>query len=118
MEKAFTKLLSNKNGEPILIKALLKSPEGRDLFLKRCDELFDTVLSEAHFLQVLEELVAQIRSEVPADRARWGRSVDSWEKAIQTIRNFVKDGQRHEILKQDLKEYFGLSAEEMAAYFG
>ena len=118
VEKAFTKLLSNKNGEPILIKALLKSPEGRDLFLKRCDELFDTVLSEAHFLQVLEELVAQIRSEVPADRARWGRSIDSWEKAIQTIRNFVKDGQRHEILKQDLKEYFGLSAEEMAAYFG
>jgi hypothetical protein len=117
-EKAFTKLLSNRNGDPALIKALLQSPQGRDLFLKRCDELFDSVLSEEHFLQVLDGLTEQIRSEMPADRERWGRSVTKWETEMQKLRDFVKDGKRINILKADLKDYFGLSEDEMTKYFG
>lgn len=117
-ERSFSKLLSNRCGDPILIKALLQSPQGRDLFLKRCNELFDTVLSEEHFLQELDELTAQIRSEIPADRERWGRSVSKWETEMQKLRDFVKDGKRIKILKEDLKEYFGLSNDEMTEYFG
>lgn len=117
-EKAFTKLLSNRNGDPALIKALLQSPQGRDLFLKRCDELFGSVLSEEHFLQVLDGLTEQIRSEMPADRERWGRSVTKWETEMQKLRDFVKDGKRINILKADLKDYFGLSEDEMTKYFG
>ena len=117
-EKAFTKLLNNRCGDPQLIKALLKSPQGQDLFLKRCDTLFDTVLSEEHFLQVLDQLTDQIHSEIPADRERWGRSVAKWETEIQKIRDFVKDGKRIDILKEDLKEYCSLSEAEMTQYFG
>lgn len=117
-EKAFTSLLKNRNGDRDLINALLKSPQGKDLFLKRCDDLFDTVLSEEHFLRELDQLVAQIESEIPADRERWGRSVSGWEKSIQTIRDFVKDGKRTAILQENLKELFGLTEDEMKAYFG
>lgn len=117
-EKAFTKLMNNRCGDPELINALLQSPQGRDQFLKRCDELFDTTLSQEHFLQVLDRLADQIRSEIPADRERWGRSVSKWEKEMQKIRDFVKDGKRIEVLKQDLQERFGLSEKEMIAYFG
>ena len=117
-EKAFTKLLSNRCGDPVLINALLQSSQGQDLFLKRCNELFDTVLSEEHFLQVLDQLADQIRSEMPADRERWGRSVSKWEKEMQKLRDFVEDGKRIEVLKEDLKERFGLSQEDMTRYFG
>ncbi len=117
-EKSFTKLLSNRCGDPVLINALLQSPQGQDLFLKRCNELFDSVLSEEHFLQVLDQLTAQIRSEIPADRERWGRSVSKWEKEMQKLHDFVKDGKRIKILKEDLKERFGLSQDEMTRYFG
>jgi hypothetical protein len=117
-EKAFTKLLSNRCGDPVLINALLQSPQGQDLFIKRCNELFDTVLSEEHFLQVLDQLTAQIHSEIPADRERWGRSVSKWEAEIQKIRDFVKDGKRIHILKENLKEHFGLSDNKMTQYFG
>ena len=110
--------INNRNGNPALIKALLQSPQGQDLFLKRCNELFDTVLSEEHFLQVLDQLTDQIRSEMPADRERWGRSVSKWETEIQKLRDFVKDGKRINILKEDLKEYFSLSEAEMTQYFG
>ena len=116
--KGFTRLFGDHCGDPVLIKALLKSPQGRDMFLKRCDELFDTVLSEEHFLQVLDGLTAQISSEIPADRDRWGCSVSEWEKEIQKLRDFVKDDRRIDILKEDLKAYFGLSADEMTQYFG
>ncbi len=117
-EAAFTKLLNNRCGDPVLIKALLQSPQGREVFLKRCDELFDTVLSEEHFLQTLDQLTEQIRSEIPADRDRWGYSVTRWDKEIQKIRDFVKDGKRIAILKADLKTYFTLSDDEMTTYFG
>lgn len=117
-EYSFTKLLSNRCGDPALINALLKSAKGQDLFLKRCDELFDTVLSEEHFLQVLEDLTAQISSEIPADRERWGRTVSKWEKEMQKLRDFVKDGKRIEILKNNLQEHFSLSDDKMKQYFG
>ena len=117
-EKAFTSLLQNRCGEPELINALLESPQGRELFLKRCDELFDTVLSEKHFLQVLDQLTVQIAPEIPADRKRWNRSVSGWENEIQKIRDFVKDGKRIEILKENLQEHFSLSQDEMQQYFG
>lgn len=117
-EKAFTKLLSNRCGDPVLINALLQSSQGQELFLKRCNELFDTVLSEEHFLQVLDQLTEQIRSEMPADRERWGRSVSKWNKEMQKLRDFVKGGKRIEVLKEDLKERFGLSQEDMTRYFG
>ena len=117
-EASFTKLLSNRCGDPVLIKALLQSSQGRDLFLKRCDELFDTVLSEEHFLQVLDGLLEQIRSEIPADRARWNRSADKWNAEIQELRNFVQDGKRIEILKTDLQNYFHLTPKEFTGYFG
>jgi hypothetical protein len=117
-EKAFSKLLNHKGGDPVLINALLESPQGQDLFLKRCDELFDTVLSEKHFLQVLEGLVDKIESEIPADRARWETPVSRWNKEIQKIRDFVKGGKRIAILKEDLRDRFHLTEEQMQQYFG
>ena len=117
-EKSFTKLLSNRCGDPELINALLESPKGRDLFLKRCDELFDSVLSEEHFLEVLNRLADQIRPEIPADRERWGRSVSRWETEMEKLREFVKDGKRIHVLKQNLQEHFHLSEAEMVKHFG
>ena len=117
-EKTFTILLNDRCGDPALIKALLKSQEGRDQFLKRCDQLFDTVLSEEHFLQVLDQITEQIAPEMPADRERWGYTMDRWEKEVQKLRDFVKDGRRIEVLKQNFQAYFGLSEAEMTAYFG
>lgn len=117
-ERAISKTLKHSGGDPQLINALLQNPQGQDLFLLRCDELFDTVLSEEHFLQVLEDLVSQIRSEIPADRERWDRSVSKWEKEIQKLRDFVKDGRRVAILQEDLRDYFHLTKEDMQKYFG
>ena len=115
---SLTRQLSNRNGEPLLMKALLKSPQGRDRFLKRCNELYQTVFTEEHVNKVLDGLVSQIQSEMPRDRERWGCDPERWDKAIQTIRDFFADGKRLAIMKADIQDYFNLSNAEMAKYFG
>lgn len=117
-DKPVTSILNDANGEPILIRAVLKSAEGRDAFLKRYAYLMSTVLNEKHINSVLDTICSQIESEVARDRARWGGSVSRWETEIERIRNYFKDGKRDQRVKDDIKTYFGLSDAQMKSYFG
>ncbi len=110
--------VNNYGGDHDLINAWLAHPQGRHAFMERTAELMRTVLNEQYINSVLDSLVAAIETEIPRDRARWGRSVDGWEASVQKIRNYVKDGVRNEAVKSDLKAYFGLDDEAMTRYFG
>ena len=114
----FSGIVSNGNGDPTMIRALLASKEGKEAVLKRYRELLDSILNDAHFNQTMDKLVAMIESEMPRDRARWGYSVARWESAVQQIRDYTKDNARTNRVLQDLQTYFNLSNEEMTAYFG
>ena len=111
-------ILSDGNGERALMLAVLKSAEGKDAFLKRYAYLMSTVLNEQYINGVIDTLAASNQSEVPRDRERWGLSVASWNSAVQRVRNYVKDGVRTTAVKANLKSYFSLTDEQMAAYFG
>ena len=111
-------LVNGVNGEPILIRAALESEKGQDMFLKRYAELMGTILNEEYFNQVIDEIAGAIESEVPRDRARWNRTVAQWEKSVQALRDYFKDGKRDKNVLADLKEHFGLSSKEMEYYFG
>ena len=92
--------------------------KGQDVFLKRYAELMGTILDEEYFNQVIDEIVGAIESEVPRDRARWNRTVAQWEKSVQALRDYFKDGKRDKNVLADLKEHFDLSSKEMEYYFG
>ncbi len=109
--------LHNGGGEAVLIRGLLAHPKGREAFIQRYAHLLKTTLNEKNIGGILENTAAQIESEIPRDRARWGRSVSSWEAAVNRIRNFIKDETRHPKIKADIQSYFGLSEEEMGEYF-
>ena len=59
-----------------------------------------------------------IESEVPRDRARWNRTVAQWEKSVQALRDYFKDGKRTNHVLADLQKHFELSQAEMEYYFG
>ncbi len=109
--------LNNSGGDHVLINALLQNPKGRDAFLKRYGELMNTVLNETYINSVLDSLVSAVRSEIPRDRQRWGRTESHWNNSIEKIRNYVKDGVRTAAVKADLKSYFSLTDEDMKHYF-
>lgn len=117
-DKPLSGIVARADGDPKLIRAVLQSREGKEALLTRYAQLLDTILNDEYFTQVLDALVATIRSEMPQDRARWGYSVAHWESKLQQIRDYTKDNARTNRVLDNLKSYFGLSDAEMTAYFG
>lgn len=114
----FSSIINKQGAEEELMRAVLAHKDGRDAFLKRYDELMDTVLNEEYITAYISALVADIESEIPADRAKWGRTVSHWESEIERLYAYVRDGYRTKNVLKDLKEYFHLDSDEMAYYFG
>jgi hypothetical protein len=76
----------------------------------------ETILNEAYITEQIDGIVAEIGSEMPADRDRWNRTMSGWEKCVQVLRDFTKN--RQNIVLRDLKNYFYLSDSQMEYYFG
>ena len=100
------------------MNGLLKSAQGKDLFLKRYAELMDSVLNEEYIIGKIDSVVAQIQPEMQKDRDRWGVSYTTWEKAVEKLRTYVRDGARDKQVLADIQGYFKLTDDEMTAYFG
>ncbi len=114
----FSSIINKQGAEEELMRAVLAHKDGRDAFLKRYDELMDTVLNEEYITAYISALVADIESEIPSDRAKWGRTVSHWESEIERLYAYVRDGYRTKNVLADLKEYFDLDSDDMAYYFG
>lgn len=117
-EQPVTWLLDVNNGEKVLMSAVLKNPTGRDLFLKRYAELMDTILNEAYILGKIDSFVSVIQEDMHQDRERWGLSYTEWEKDVEALRAYVRDGARNKVVLADIQSYFDLTDAEMKSYFG
>lgn len=114
----FSDIVSDYNGEPILMRALIASETGRDLFLKRCAEMLKERLNEEYISATVDSIAYAVDEEMVKDRERWGYSYEKWEKYVQQLRDFDADGKRTKGFLKDLKAYFYLTDEEMTYYFG
>ena len=110
--------IAYSDGDNRIFRGLVASAEGRDLFLRRYAELMNTFLNEEVILARIDSFVEQISSEIPRDRARWGKSVSGWERSVEQMRNYVRGGARTTRVLADLQDFFGLTDAEMASYFG
>ena len=109
-------ILNIPGGDRTLIQGVLASAAGRDAFLKRYAYLMETVLNEEYINARIDEIIAPILSEMPADRARWNRTMSGWESNVQKLRNFPK--KQTPVVLQDIQNYFSLSDSQMEYYFG
>lgn len=110
-------ILQHSGGDIELIHAVLKSEAGRDVFFTRWAELLKTNLNETYILGYIDDLVAQIQSEMPRDRARWNTTMEQWDKYMANLRRHVEGNARTKTVLRDLQNYFGLSNAEMEYYF-
>ena len=117
-ERPIALIMQSPGGDKILMNGLLKHPEGRDMFLKRYAELMGTILNEEYFVNTIDRIAAMIETDMVQDRQRWGQSYSGWEKAVDELRAYFKDGARDATVLKDLKNYFHLTDEQMEQYFG
>ena len=117
-EQPIALIMQSSGGDKILINGLLDHPEGRDMFLKRYAELMGTILNEEYFVNTIDRIVAMVETDMVQDRQRWGQSYSGWEKAVDELRAYFKDGARDATVLKDLKRYFNLTDEQMEYYFG
>ncbi len=113
-----TWIMKSSGGDQAMMKAVLQHPTGRDLFLKRYAELLKTVLNETYIIGKIDAVAAQIQPEMQKDRERWGVSYTTWEKKVEELRTYVRDGARTKVVLADIQSYFKLTDAEMTAYFG
>ena len=102
----------------MLPRSVLKNPGYREYFLQRLAYQLNTTLKAENVIARIDELAAQIRSEVPRERERWGSSVESWEQSLQSVKNFILNPGREQEVIDDFCIYLNVTPEERAKYFG
>ena len=110
--------LIKNNDYHVLIYNLLKNSEFKDMFLKRYAELIDSFLNGDVITAEIDRYVTFLAPEMEKDRERWGYTVSGWEKSVQMLYDYVKDGTRTKNVLRDIKNYFNLSDAQMQEYFG
>ena len=114
--KPVSGIMEEYGGDKRLMQAILASEAGRDAFFKRYAYQMRTVLNADFINTRIDEILEPILSEMPRDRDRWNRTMKTWERYVQQLRDFAVD--REETVLNDIQKYFSLSDSEMAYYFG
>jgi hypothetical protein len=93
---------------------LMKNPEFKDKFLKRMAWQLKNVWTEEHVVNRVNEIQAMLQADMAKECKRWGGSVSSWEKSVQSLRDFA--AQRTPYVLDDLQDYFNFSDQTMREY--
>lgn len=101
----------------ILISALLKNSEFRQLFLEHLSKHMHTTFSTANTTKVFDDLVASIKPEMPRNCERWPRLLpySRWEKEVSNFRSHFQD--RNKTLLNSLRRILAVTEEEEQKYF-
>ncbi|MBQ3867346.1 MAG: CotH kinase family protein [Clostridia bacterium] len=101
-----------------LLKALMRNPEFRDMFIRRYAELMGTILNEAAVLERIDRFVSIMEPEIAQNQERYGLTVESWYSRLEELRDYLRGGKRDLAVLFNIKNYFDLSGEQMAEFFG
>lgn len=96
---------------------LLKNDEFEEKFIQRFAELLNSNFRPEYMRPILDDMIAQIDSEMPRHCDRWGKpeTYEDWQEEVDNLYRIV-DGRREHVKKQ-LIEYFDLSDSEVARLF-
>ena len=100
------------------IKPLLQNSEYRTYFIERFSYYAKNVFNDPQKLvDFVDEYYNIIKYDVPAERALWGGSVQSWEQKIKELKGFVLDYNRQKELQDSLKTTLNMTDAEVKKYF-
>jgi hypothetical protein len=88
-----------------LFRKILENPGFRDAFGSRVLDLLNTAFHPDTVMAAVESIRDALAPEMPRHFGRWGGSMDSWEKAVDAVREFAR--RRPDRLREILREEFG-----------
>jgi hypothetical protein len=96
---------------------LMKNDAFKGEFIKRYALYINTYFNPERLLPIYDAMIAEIESEMPRQLERWPKPVNyaSWEDHVAIMRQIIIE--KPEIEKNHLRDFFGLSNEEMQKLF-
>jgi len=88
----FTRLLGENAQMNTIVSKLMENDEFKQAVITRYAELLGGTLSTENVLSTVNKYVEQIRPEMAKERARWGGTVQTWEKQVAKLCAYIEDG--------------------------
>lgn len=93
-----------------LFNGLLKYKPWRDAFIERFAWALKEVYAPSRVIETIDTIAEMVRSEMPAEREKFGGTMQGWEKTLENMKIFAK--KRGANVVQQLKNTFSLSSEQ------
>ena len=107
---------NGNNFSTAIAVALFKNEDYKKYFIETYAKYMHTVFDPDRMIAILDDMVAEIDSEMVRHCKRWtALSYNSWKKNIDRLHSIIRE--RWDYSKGDLQETFGLSDEYMAELF-
>ena len=90
----------------LLLRRLLENEDFKAAFINRMAVLLQMNFESSRVLARIENMMAEIQSEIPRDQKRWGLSATKMTKQLNAIKNFAMD--RPKVVYDELQEFFAL----------
>ena len=97
---------------------LMANEDFKDRFLSRAAELMSSVLTVENVCAETDRLCAIVRPEVARDCARFNRSVEDWESAVEEMKQVLLDYDWQKLNIDNLCSLFNLDQAQREQYFG
>ena len=97
-----------------IINGLLENESFKEAFLRRIAWQMDTIWTPENLHGRIDEILAQIKPDMPKDLERWHDTQKDWDKYLKILRNYVD--QRYDVLIPQVQAYFELTDAQMREY--
>lgn len=97
-----------------LLIRLMENKTFKEAFLKRTAWVVNNVWNAENVIRRIDEIQSLLEPDMKRECSRWGSSVDTWKKNVQSLRNFAS--KRNDYFIADVKSYFHLSDAQMRSY--
>jgi hypothetical protein len=82
-------LPSDNQGHGNIVSKLLTNPNFHSLYVNRLADMNNTYLSCDYMIPLLDSMIAVIEPEMPAQIAKWGGNMNTWNANVQALRDFI-----------------------------
>lgn len=99
------------------MRHMLRNAEFRDRFLKRVAYVLDNILTDEKILARIDFYHELLKPEIARECSKWEGTVDSWEAAVQRMREYITSRDLRSEMINSLQKHLSLKADEKAKYF-